>query len=148
MPLKSLYIAAAQRIGGQRPSVVRAAVASTTAGAAVGVAVYRLLRHEQKQEGGDPCTDPSMLRHWRSITGQQELYALTLLRFPVDFRRLTMTSLSWSLGGFTSRRWRVRLFAMGTNLSDRFEKIRRTMQRRGLALGTKASEDAVAKPAA
>jgi hypothetical protein len=50
MPLKSLYVAAAQRIGGQRPSVVRAAAASTTAGAAVGVAVYRLLRHEQKNE--------------------------------------------------------------------------------------------------
>jgi len=50
MPLKSLYIAAAQRIGGQRPSVVRAVTASTTAGAAVGVVVYRLLRHEQKHE--------------------------------------------------------------------------------------------------
>lgn len=50
MRLKSLYIAAAQRIGGQRPSAMRAVAASTTAGAAVGVAVYRLLRHEQKQE--------------------------------------------------------------------------------------------------
>lgn len=50
MPLKSLYIAAAQRIGGKRPSVVRAAAASTTAGTVVGVAVYRLLRHEQKHE--------------------------------------------------------------------------------------------------
>lgn len=50
MPLKSLYIAAAQRIGGQRPSTLRAAAAGTTAGTAVGVAVYRLLRHEQKQD--------------------------------------------------------------------------------------------------
>lgn len=50
MPMKSLYIAAAQRIGGRRPSAVRAVAASTTAGAAVGFAVYRLLRHEQKNE--------------------------------------------------------------------------------------------------
>ena len=50
MPLKSLYMATAQRIGGQRPSALRAAAAGTTAGTAVGVAVYRLLRHEQKQD--------------------------------------------------------------------------------------------------
>jgi hypothetical protein len=50
MPLKSLYIAAAQRIGGQRPSSLRAAVASTAAGTATGVVVYRLLRHEGKQD--------------------------------------------------------------------------------------------------
>jgi len=50
MPLKSLYIAAAQRIGGKRPSALRAAAAGATAGAATGVAVYRVLRHEQKQD--------------------------------------------------------------------------------------------------
>lgn len=50
MSPKSLYIAAAQRIGGQRPSRLRAAAASATAGAATGVAVYRLLRHDSKQE--------------------------------------------------------------------------------------------------
>jgi hypothetical protein len=50
MPLKSLYIAAAQRIGGQRPSALRAAAGATAAGTAVGVGVYRLLRHEQKQD--------------------------------------------------------------------------------------------------
>jgi hypothetical protein len=47
MPLKSLYIAAVQRIGGQRPSAIRAAAGATAAAAATGVAVYRLLRHEQ-----------------------------------------------------------------------------------------------------
>ncbi len=51
MPLKSLYIAAVQRINGQRPSALRAAAGAATAGTATGVAVYRLLRHEQKQEG-------------------------------------------------------------------------------------------------
>jgi hypothetical protein len=51
MALKSLYIAAAQRIGGQRPSPLRAVVASTAAGTATGVVVYRLLRHESKQGG-------------------------------------------------------------------------------------------------
>jgi hypothetical protein len=50
MPLKSLYIAAAQRITGNRPSAVRAAVASTAAGTATGVVVYRLLRHEGNQD--------------------------------------------------------------------------------------------------
>jgi hypothetical protein len=50
MPLKSLYIATVQRIGGQRPSALRAAAGATTAGAVTGVAVYRLLRHEQKQD--------------------------------------------------------------------------------------------------
>jgi hypothetical protein len=50
MPLKSLYIAAAERLGGSRPSAVRAAVGAGAAGTAVGVAVYRLLRHEQKDD--------------------------------------------------------------------------------------------------
>jgi len=47
MPVKSLYIAAAERIGGKRPSAVRAVVGAGAAGTAVGVAVYRLLRHEK-----------------------------------------------------------------------------------------------------
>jgi hypothetical protein len=49
MPLKSLYIAAAQRIGGQRPSALRSAAAAGAAGTATGLVVYRLLRHEHKQ---------------------------------------------------------------------------------------------------
>jgi len=49
MPLKSLYIAAAQRINGQRPSALRAAAGATAAGTVTGVAVYRLLRHESKE---------------------------------------------------------------------------------------------------
>ncbi len=48
MPFKSLYIAAAQRIGGHRPSALRAATGATAAGTAVGVAIYKLLRHEHK----------------------------------------------------------------------------------------------------
>jgi hypothetical protein len=50
MPFKSLYIAAAQRLGGQRPSALRAAAASTAAGTATGVVIYRLLRHRSKQD--------------------------------------------------------------------------------------------------
>ncbi|MBS1861183.1 MAG: hypothetical protein JSS68_05660 [Actinobacteria bacterium] len=50
MPLKSLYIATAERLGGHRPSALRAAAASTAAGTATGVVVYRLLRHERKHE--------------------------------------------------------------------------------------------------
>lgn len=50
MPLKSLYIAAAQRISGKRPSAMRAVAASTVAGTATGVVVYRLLRHEGKRD--------------------------------------------------------------------------------------------------
>lgn len=48
--MKSLYIAAAQRLGGKRPSVLRAAAGATAAGTATGVVVYRLLRHEQKDD--------------------------------------------------------------------------------------------------
>jgi hypothetical protein len=48
MPMKSLYIATAQRLRGARPSPWRAAAGAGAAGTAVGVAVYRLLRHEQK----------------------------------------------------------------------------------------------------
>jgi hypothetical protein len=48
--MKSLYIAAAQRLGGRRPSALRAAAGAAAAGTATGVAVYRLLRHEQKQD--------------------------------------------------------------------------------------------------
>jgi hypothetical protein len=48
--MKSLYIAAAQRITGHRPSALRAAAASTAAGTATGVVIYRLLRHESKHD--------------------------------------------------------------------------------------------------
>jgi hypothetical protein len=50
MPMKSLFVATAQRLRGDRPSTLRAAAGAGTAGAAVGVAVYRLLRHEQKDD--------------------------------------------------------------------------------------------------
>ncbi|HVX31865.1 MAG TPA: hypothetical protein VHA80_01895 [Solirubrobacterales bacterium] len=50
MPLKSLFIATTQRISGHRPSALRAAAGATAAGTAAGVAVYKLLRHEQKQD--------------------------------------------------------------------------------------------------
>lgn len=50
MPMKSLYIAATQRLTGSRPSALRAAAASTAAGTAAGVVVYRLLRHERKDD--------------------------------------------------------------------------------------------------
>jgi hypothetical protein len=39
-----LYKAAVQRLSGDKPSPVRAVVGATTAGAATGVVVYRLLR--------------------------------------------------------------------------------------------------------
>jgi hypothetical protein len=48
--MKSLYIAAAERLGGKRPSAVRAAVGATAAGTATGVAVYKLLRHAEKED--------------------------------------------------------------------------------------------------
>lgn len=48
MPMKSLFIATGQRIRGERPSTLRAAAGASAAGTAVGVAVYRLLRHERK----------------------------------------------------------------------------------------------------
>jgi hypothetical protein len=50
MPLKSLFIATSQRLRGDRPSTLRAAAGAGAAGTAVGVAVYRLLRHEQKDD--------------------------------------------------------------------------------------------------
>jgi hypothetical protein len=50
MPIKSLFIATTQRMRGQRPSTLRAAAGAGAAGSAVGVAVYRLLRHEQKDD--------------------------------------------------------------------------------------------------
>lgn len=43
---KSLYIAAAQRLKGDRPSATRAFAGATAAGTATGVLVYRLLRHQ------------------------------------------------------------------------------------------------------
>jgi hypothetical protein len=48
MPIKSLFIATAQRLRGTQPSPLRAAVGASAAGTAVGVTVYRLLRHEPK----------------------------------------------------------------------------------------------------
>ncbi|HVY95970.1 MAG TPA: hypothetical protein VHA54_03320 [Solirubrobacterales bacterium] len=48
MPMKSLLIATGQRLTGGRPSALRAAAGAGAAGTAVGVAVYRLLRHEGK----------------------------------------------------------------------------------------------------
>jgi hypothetical protein len=50
MPMKSLLIATGQRIGGKQPSSLRAAAGAGAAGTAVGVAVYRLLRHEPKSD--------------------------------------------------------------------------------------------------
>jgi hypothetical protein len=47
-PIKSLLIATGQRLTGNRPSVLRAAAGAGVAGTAVGVAVYRLLRHESE----------------------------------------------------------------------------------------------------
>ncbi|MGN6662964.1 MAG: hypothetical protein ACTHK6_01970 [Solirubrobacterales bacterium] len=46
MPLKSLFIAAGQKVSGKRPSAVRAAAGATAAGTAAGVVVYKLLRRE------------------------------------------------------------------------------------------------------
>lgn len=50
MPMKSLYIAAAQRLGGKRPSALRAAAGAAAAGTATSVVVYRLLRHEKDDD--------------------------------------------------------------------------------------------------
>jgi hypothetical protein len=44
--MKSFYTAIVQRLTGERPSALRAAAGATAAGAATGVVVYRLLRHE------------------------------------------------------------------------------------------------------
>jgi hypothetical protein len=51
MPMKSLFIATAHRLRGTRPSPLRAAAGAGAAGTAVGVGVYRLLRHERKDAG-------------------------------------------------------------------------------------------------
>jgi hypothetical protein len=50
MPMKSLFIATGQRLVGNRPSPLRAGVGAGAAGTAVGVVVYRLLRHEAKDD--------------------------------------------------------------------------------------------------
>jgi hypothetical protein len=50
MPMKSLFIATGQRLGGKRPSWLRAAAGAGAAGTVVGVGVYKLLRHEQKDD--------------------------------------------------------------------------------------------------
>jgi hypothetical protein len=49
-PMKSLFVATTQRLSGKRPSAFRAAAGAVTAGTATGVVVYRLLRHEQKDD--------------------------------------------------------------------------------------------------
>jgi hypothetical protein len=46
MAMKSFYIATAQRLKGDRPSAMRAFAGASAAGAATGVLVYRLLRHQ------------------------------------------------------------------------------------------------------
>jgi hypothetical protein len=48
--MKSLYVALLQRLRGEKPSAFRAAAGATAAGAATGVAVYRLLRHESDED--------------------------------------------------------------------------------------------------
>ena len=48
--MKSFYIAVMQRLTGEKPSPVRAAAGATAAGAATGVVVYRLLRHESEDD--------------------------------------------------------------------------------------------------
>jgi hypothetical protein len=50
LPMKSLYKAVFERLSGGRPSTLRAAAGATAAGAATGVAVYRLLRHEPEDD--------------------------------------------------------------------------------------------------
>ncbi|MGN6216492.1 MAG: hypothetical protein ACTHN7_05985 [Solirubrobacterales bacterium] len=50
MPLKSLFIAAGQKVSGKRPSTVRAAAGATAAGTATGVLVYKLLRRESDSD--------------------------------------------------------------------------------------------------
>lgn len=45
---KSLYVAAVQRLKGDRPSATRAFAGATAAGTATGVMVYRLLRHQSE----------------------------------------------------------------------------------------------------
>jgi hypothetical protein len=42
--MKSLYRATIQRLGGDRPSPIRAVAAAAAAGTATGILVYRLLR--------------------------------------------------------------------------------------------------------
>jgi len=42
--MKSFYIAVVQKITGEQPSAIRAAVGAAAVGTATGVVVYRLLR--------------------------------------------------------------------------------------------------------
>jgi hypothetical protein len=44
--MKSFYTAVIQRVTGERPSAMRAIAGASAVGAATGVVVYRLLRHE------------------------------------------------------------------------------------------------------
>lgn len=65
MPMKSLFIATAQRIRGTRPSPLRAAASAGAAGTAVGVGVSlaaprarrRLATREREQDPLDPVHD-------------------------------------------------------------------------------------------
>ncbi|MFL5901809.1 MAG: hypothetical protein ACJ75S_11510 [Solirubrobacterales bacterium] len=50
MAMKSFYIAATQRLMGDRPSGIRAFAGATAAGTATGVLVYRLLRHQSDSD--------------------------------------------------------------------------------------------------
>jgi hypothetical protein len=43
--MKSLFIAATQRLTGEKPGAMRAFAGATAAGTATGVLVYKLLRH-------------------------------------------------------------------------------------------------------
>jgi hypothetical protein len=47
--MKSFYKAAAERISGGRPNVLRAVAGATAAGTATWAVVYKLLRHESEQ---------------------------------------------------------------------------------------------------
>ena len=50
MTMKSLYVATAQRLKGDRPSAMRAFAGATAAGTATGVLIYRLLRHQSDDD--------------------------------------------------------------------------------------------------
>lgn len=48
--MKSFYIAATQRLKGERPGALRAFAGATAAGTATGVLVYRLLRRQDESD--------------------------------------------------------------------------------------------------
>jgi hypothetical protein len=47
--MKSFYKAAAERLSGGRPSVLRAVAGATAAGGVTWAVVYKLLRHEDSE---------------------------------------------------------------------------------------------------